>query len=111
MITPVQSNFNNTPSFGSLNVERIRVPRKSNSNINFEGNPVSSDTKKTGFLKKAFDSVKNGVNKIIHSKFVQNIKKNAKKNIKKFFKKSVAFIRSIPGKISEKFKNLKNKKA
>lgn len=108
MITPVQSNLNSSQSFGSLNVERIRVPRKSNDSVSFTGNPVAGGARKaTGFMKNGFEAVKKKFNNVMHSKFVEG----AKKNIQKFFKNSVEFVRNIPKKISEKFHNLKNKKA
>lgn len=107
MITPVQSNINNTQSFGSLNVERIRVPRKQNDSLSFAGNPVSGGAKKgTGIFKKGFEAVKKAFSNVIHSKFVQG----TKENVKKFFKGAVDFVRSIPKRISGLFKKFKKDK-
>lgn len=53
MITPIQYDINNPPAFGSLTVERIRVPRKSNSvdSTSFSGNYKSAG-KSLNFIQK-----------------------------------------------------------
>lgn len=100
MITPVQSNINNSQSFGSLSVERIRVPRKSNDSVSFQGNPFKGGVKKTtGLFTRGLEAVKKGFKNVTHSKFVEG----AKKNIQKFFKGAVDFVKSVPEKISKLF--------
>ncbi len=62
MITPIQYDLNNPPAFGALTVERIRVPRKSNSadSTSFSGNYKTLE-KNLNFIQKL---IKNFIPKV-----------------------------------------------
>lgn len=117
MINQIQSNYGKAQAANSLNnsmnVERIRVPRRANTmdSVSFSGRFTATVQKKAGNI---FEAVRTNFGKLIHSKFAQTIKKgalNAKDAVLGFAKRAIENIKKVPKFIGEKISKISHKKA